>query len=54
MGKLSKEQKLVKLETACRIVLARFRTSVGVKGDAMQDFIKKGSMKEVIVALKLR
>ena len=50
---MTEKEKYRKLRNACRIVLARFRLSVGVKGDAMQHFINKGSMKEIINSLKL-
>ena len=53
MGKMTEKEKYDKLRYACRIVMARFRLSAAVEGDAMDDFLKKGSMKEIIEALKL-
>ncbi len=52
---MTEKEKLRKLRNACQIVMARFRTSVAVplKKDAMKDFIDKGSMKEIVNALKL-
>ncbi len=50
---MTEKQKYDKLRNACRIVMARFRKSVAVKGDAMQYFIDNGSMKEIVTALKM-
>ncbi|KKM24328.1 hypothetical protein LCGC14_1606150 [marine sediment metagenome] len=50
---MTEKEKYRKLRNACQIVMARFRKSVAVSGDAMQDFIDKGSMKEIVNALKL-
>ena len=50
--KLTEKQKYHKLQTACRIVLNRFRVVIA-KDDAMKEFLKAGSMKEIITALKL-
>ena len=49
---MTEKEKYNKLKTACRIVLARWRVAVE-KDHAMEVFIKAGSMKEIITALKL-
>ncbi len=49
---MTDKEKHRRLSTACRTVLARFRIAV-TKDKAMEAFIAAGSMKEIIVALKL-
>ena len=49
---MTEKEKYKKLQTACRIVLARFRVAVA-KDKPMKEFINAGSMREIIKALKL-
>lgn len=49
---MTEKEKYRKLQTACRIVLARFRVAVE-KDKPMKEFLKAGSVKEIIKALKL-
>ena len=48
---MTEKEKFHKLQTACRVVVARFRVCIE-KDKAMDAFIKKGSMKEILTALK--
>ncbi len=50
----TEREKYLVLRTACRAVMARFRVAAGKKtdSDAWRYFLKTGSMKEIIKALK--
>ncbi len=52
---MTEKEKLSKLRTACQVVLARFRVAATKRTDeqAWKEFQQKGSVKEIITALKL-